>query len=49
MKRYILFGISLLMAFPLSVFAQDEYDDEEEEVEEAQIKRVVTVLFAPPR
>ena len=31
------------MAFPLSVFAQDEYDDEEEEVEEAQIKRVVTV------
>ena len=28
MKRYILFGISLLMAFPLSVFAQDEYDDE---------------------
>ena len=43
MKRYILFGISLLMAFPLSVFAQDEYDDEEEEVEEAQIKRVVTV------
>ena len=31
MKRYILFGISLLMAFPLSVFAQDEYDDEEHE------------------
>ena len=43
MKRYILFGISLLMAFPLSVFAQDEYDDEEEEeVEEVQVKRVIT-------
>ena len=41
MKRYILFGISLLMAFPLSVVAQDEDTDEEEEVVET--KRVVRV------
>ena len=34
MKRYILFGLSLLMAFPLSVSAQDdeEYDEESEVV-----------------
>ena len=31
MKRYILFGLTLLMAFPISVFAQD--DDTEDEVE----------------
>jgi TonB-linked SusC/RagA family outer membrane protein len=31
MKRYILFGLSLLMAFPLSVAAQDEDVDEEVE------------------
>ncbi len=36
MKRYILFGISLLMAFPLSVVAQD--DDTEEEVETADVR-----------
>ena len=41
MKRYILFGFSLLMAFPLSVVAQDDTD--EEEVEVAQIKRKITV------
>jgi hypothetical protein len=29
MKRYILFGFSLLVAFPLAVFAQDEEGDEE--------------------
>ena len=29
MKRYILFGFSLLVAFPLAVFAQDEEEDEE--------------------
>ena len=40
MKRYILFGITLLMAFPLSVVAQDEDTEEEEEV---QVKRVVRV------
>ena len=33
MKRYILFGFSLLMAFPLGVFAQDDNDDEEEGTE----------------
>ena len=42
MKRYILFGISLLMTFPLSVFAQDYDDEEEEEIEEVQVKRVIT-------
>ena len=41
MKRYILFGFSLLMAFPLSISAQDYEDDEEEVVEEAQVQRVV--------
>ena len=41
MKRYILFGISLLMAFPLSVVAQEEDTDEEEEV--VQTQRVVRV------
>ena len=29
MKRYILFGFSLLVAFPLAVFAQDEEEDDE--------------------
>ena len=33
MKKYILFGITLLMALPMNVWAQDEFDDEEEEVE----------------
>jgi TonB-linked SusC/RagA family outer membrane protein len=42
MKRYILFGITLLMAFPLSVVAQDE-DTEDEEEEVVQVKRVVRV------
>ena len=42
MKRYILFGFSLLMAFPLSVVAQDD-DTDEEEVEVAQIMRKITV------
>ena len=40
MKRYILFGFSLLMAFPLSVVAQDDNDEEDEAV---QVKRVVRV------
>ena len=32
MKRYILFGLTMLMAFPLSLSAQDEdFDDEEQE------------------
>ncbi len=30
MKRYILFGFSLLVAFPLAVFAQDEEGDDED-------------------
>ena len=38
MKRYILFGFSLLMAFPLSISAQDYDDDEEEVIEEAQVQ-----------
>ncbi|MCR4602863.1 MAG: SusC/RagA family TonB-linked outer membrane protein [Prevotella sp.] len=29
MKRYILFGITLLMAFPASTFAQDDLEEEE--------------------
>jgi TonB-linked SusC/RagA family outer membrane protein len=33
MKRYILFGLSLLMAFPLAVCAQDDDTDEEEGTE----------------
>ena len=41
MKRYILFGFTLLMAFPLSVVAQDDDFDDEEEV--TQVKRTVTV------
>ena len=32
MKRYILFGFSLLMAFPASTFAQDDLEEEEEQV-----------------
>ena len=30
MKRYILFGLSLLLVFPLTAIAQDDMDDEEE-------------------
>ena len=30
MKRYILFGLSFLLAFPLTAVAQDDLDDEEE-------------------
>ena len=33
MKRYILFGLTLLMAFPVCVMAQD--DDTEDEAEAA--------------
>ena len=40
MKRYILFGLTLLMAFPLSLSAQDEdFDDEAEAV----VKKKTTV------
>ena len=42
MKRYILFGFSLLVAFPLSVFAQDEEGDDEE-FNFLQPKRTVNV------
>ena len=30
MKKYIIFGLTLLMAFPLCVVAQDEDTDQEE-------------------
>jgi TonB-linked SusC/RagA family outer membrane protein len=33
MKRYILFGLTMLLAFPLGVFAQDDDSDEEEGTE----------------
>ena len=42
MKRYILFGFSLLVAFPLSVFAQDE-DTDDEDMEFAKPKRTITI------
>ena len=35
MKRYILFGLTMLLAFPLSVVAQDDDTDEEEGIETA--------------
>ena len=38
MKRYILFGLTLLMAFPLAVVAQD--DDTDEEVEAADVRSI---------
>ena len=41
MKRYILFGFSLLVAFPLSVFAQDDTD--EEDLDFVKPKRTLTV------
>jgi TonB-linked SusC/RagA family outer membrane protein len=41
MKRYILFGLSLLMAFPLSISAQDEdFDDEQETVVKKKVVKV---------
>lgn len=40
MKRYILFGFSLLMAFPASTFAQDDLEEEEEALD---FNRVMTV------
>ena len=43
MKRYILFGFSLLVAFPLSVFAQDEDTDDEEDMDFLKPKRTLTV------
>jgi len=41
MKKHILFGITLLMALPMSVFAQEEYDDEDSQEEVATVRRVV--------
>ncbi len=38
MKRYILFGLTLLMAFPLSVVAQDDEDMDEET--EATVRKI---------
>ena len=39
MKRYILFGLSLLLAFPLTVSAQED-DTEEEDVEVASVRKI---------
>ena len=33
MKKYIIFGLTLLMAFPLSVVAQDDDIEEEDLIE----------------
>ena len=46
MKRYILFGLSLLMAFPLSLSAQDEDFDENEAEEVTKKKTVVRKDYA---
>ena len=43
MKRYIIFGFSLLMAFPLGVFAQDDEEFDEEDLEFLKPKRTLTV------
>ena len=41
MKRYILFGITLLMAFPLSVLAQDDETEDDEVM--VKPKRTITI------
>ncbi len=41
MKRYILFGISLLMALPISVYAQDDIDEEDDDVTTVVKRKVV--------
>jgi len=46
MKRYILFGLSLLMAFPLSLSAQDEDFDENEAEDVTKKKTVVRKDYA---
>ena len=38
MKRYILFGLTMLLSFPLTVVAQDDIDDDEEEGTETAVK-----------
>ena len=43
MKRYILFGFSLLVAFPLAVFAQDDDTEDEEDMDFLKPKRTLTV------
>lgn len=40
MKRYILYGLTMLMAFPLCAAAQD-FDDEEEAVQTKKVMKVV--------
>ena len=40
MKRYILFGLTLLMAFPLCVVAQDEDTDQEEDLIETLARKL---------
>ena len=42
MKRYIIFGFSLLMAFPASVFAQD--DEQDDETYEAPVRTIPVKL-----
>lgn len=41
MKRYILYGLTMLMAFPLSTAAQDMEDEEEVEVVQKKAPKVV--------
>ncbi|MBQ0072961.1 MAG: SusC/RagA family TonB-linked outer membrane protein [Prevotella sp.] len=41
MKRHILFGLALLLAFPVCVSAQDEYDEENVEVAVRKVKKIV--------
>ena len=43
MKRYILFGLSLLLAFPLGVFAQDDDTEDEDDLSFLKPKRTLTV------
>ena len=40
MKKYIIFGLTLLMAFPLSVMAQDEDTDQEEDLIETLARKL---------
>ena len=41
MKRYILFGLTMLLSFPLTVVAQDDIDDDEEEGTETAVKAFI--------
>ena len=41
MQRYILFGLTMLLSFPLTAVAQDDIDDDEEEGTETAVKAFV--------